>query len=90
MGLNIHQGIEFESKDEIVTRLYEKIFHRAAPQPKQNRNFHLYHLLLGIVIMVIMPIILSISLKEPPEAFEWLILIGVVVLIVWIIRVIKK
>jgi len=88
-GLNTHQGIEFESKDEIVTRLYEKIFHRAAPQPKQNRNFHLYHLLLGIVIMVIMPIILSISLKVPPGGFEWLILIGVVVLIVWIIRVIR-
>lgn len=25
-GLNTNQGIEFESKDELVTRLYEKIF----------------------------------------------------------------
>jgi len=87
-GLNANQGIEFESKDEIVTRLYEKIFHRVPPQPEQKRNFHLYHLLLGIVIMVIMPIILGISLKAP-GGFEWLMLIGVAVLIVWVIRVIR-
>lgn len=87
-NLNTHQGIEFESKDEIVTRLYEKIFHRAAPQPKQKRNFHLYHLLLGIIIIVIYSIV-EISVEVPPGVSGSLIVIGLVVLIVWIIRVNK-
>ena len=37
-GLDAHQGIEFESQDEIVTRLYEKIFDRKPPIHNQNKS----------------------------------------------------
>jgi hypothetical protein len=37
-GLNTNQGIEFESKDELVTRLYKTIFDRKAPKPESSRK----------------------------------------------------
>ncbi|MFZ0315437.1 MAG: toll/interleukin-1 receptor domain-containing protein [Nitrososphaeraceae archaeon] len=51
-GLNANQGIEFESKDELVTRLYEMIFQRVAPAPKPELK---KNLVLALILSALIP-----------------------------------